>query len=168
LKIKQATRDITTIALAAAIVVASKFAMSSLPNIEPVTLLFILYTKHLKRKTLYVIYVFTFIEGIIYGFHIWWITYLYVWTLLYLFVSLAKGEGALYYASVGGIFGLLFGTLTSVPYFFIGGIGGGIAYISAGIIFDIVHAAGNFIIISLLYKPLDYALGRIIGNSIDR
>ncbi|NMA07288.1 MAG: hypothetical protein GX928_06215 [Ruminococcaceae bacterium] len=153
--------------MATAIVVAAKFAMSSLPNIEPVTLLFILYTKHLKKKTLYVIYVFTLIEGIIYGFHIWWITYLYVWTLLYIFVSHAKGEGVLYYASIGGIFGLIFGTLTSIPYFFIGGIAGGIAYISAGIVFDLVHAAGNFIIIALLYKPLDYALERIVEKSFD-
>lgn len=61
-----------------AVVFAAQVVMGFLPNIELVTLLFILYTLVLGKKVFLIIYVFVFLEGFFYGFGLWWINYLYV------------------------------------------------------------------------------------------
>ena len=76
-------KDITLIAVSSVLLLAAQVAMRYLPNIELVSLLILLFTKHFKRKTLYIIYIFVLIEGLIYGFGLWWICYTYVWTILY-------------------------------------------------------------------------------------
>ena len=151
-----------TLGLAAAILIAVQVAMSPLPNIELVTLLVILYTLHFGCNALYIIYVFAAVEGLIWGFHIWWIIYLYIWTILFFAARLFKGSRSpLFWAVVGAIFGLLFGTLCSIPYFVLGGVAGGLAYIIAGIRFDLTHCAGNFTLILVLFKPLDLVFSKI-------
>ncbi|MEG1181634.1 MAG: hypothetical protein RSD39_06360, partial [Oscillospiraceae bacterium] len=75
------------------------------------------------------------------------------------------------WAFISGIFGLLFGALCSIPYFFILGINGAIAYFISGLLFDLAHCAGNFAVALLLYKPLHsvieraYNAGRPIGEA---
>ena len=76
------TKDLAVMGVMAAIVFISQVALSFLPNIELVTLLFILYTLVIGRKVFGVVYAFVFLEGITYGFGLWWINYLYVWTVL--------------------------------------------------------------------------------------
>ena len=41
-----------------------------------------------RKKTLYIIYIFALLEGLIYGFGIWWIMYLYAWPMLAIVVVL--------------------------------------------------------------------------------
>ncbi|MCL1830912.1 MAG: hypothetical protein FWG21_05725 [Oscillospiraceae bacterium] len=160
---KTTVRDITIPAIAAALLVGVQVGLSMLPNIELVSLLVILYTLHLRKKTLYIIYIFAVVEGIIFGFHIWWFVYLYIWTLLFIIAYIFRtSRSPFFWAIIGGIFGLLFGALSSIPYFFISGIGGGITYIIAGIKFDLLHCAGNFALILTLFKSLDKALTRIL------
>ncbi len=43
---------------------------------ECVTLLFILYTLYFRKRTLYIIYAFALLEGMVYGFGLWWFMYL--------------------------------------------------------------------------------------------
>lgn len=150
--------DIAIIGIASGLLVAAQVALSVLPNIELVSFLIILYALHLKEKTLYIIYVFATIQGVLYGFHIWWICYLYVWTLLYFVVrSFADMRSPVGWAVLSGGFGLLFGALCSIPYLFISGVTGMVSYFLAGIPFDIAHCVGNFIIALLLFKPVNYA-----------
>jgi energy-coupling factor transport system substrate-specific component len=66
------------------------------------------------------------------------------------------------WAVVAGFFGLLFGTLCSIPYFLTGGWGAGIGYIIQGIPFDITHAIGNIASVLLLYFPLEKVLKRVL------
>ena len=68
--------------LMGALLVVSKQAMSGLPNIEPVTLLIILFALELPRETPGAITVFLVLQGVLYGFGLWWAMYLYVWYLL--------------------------------------------------------------------------------------
>lgn len=68
--------------LMGALLVVSKQAMSGLPNIEPVTLLIILFALELPRETTGAITVFLVLQGVLYGFGLWWAMYLYVWYLL--------------------------------------------------------------------------------------
>ncbi|MCL2538910.1 MAG: hypothetical protein FWE66_01090 [Oscillospiraceae bacterium] len=147
--------------VAAALMIAVQVAMSPIANIELVTLFVILYTLHFRYDALYIIYVFVVAEGVIWGFHIWWLIYLYIWTILFFIAILfINNRSPIFWAAVGAVYGLLFGTLCSIPYFFIGGIAGGIAYIIAGIRFDLVHCVGNFVLILTLFKPIDFALSK--------
>ena len=67
------------------------------------------------------------------------------------------------------LFGLLFGLLCAVPYFFIGFAGGGLSqgliqmmsWWVAGIPFDLIHGVSNFAIMLALYRPISNLLRRM-------
>ena len=155
-------KDIALIAVLSAILVVLQIALNFLPNIHLVSLLIIVYSLVLGRKTLYIIYIFALLQGVIYGFGIWWIMYLYVWTILFLIVRIfKKNESTIIWAVISAFHGLAFGALCSIPYFIIGGIGAGIAWWIAGIPFDIVHGISNFIIALLLFRPTYMIMTRL-------
>lgn len=147
--------QIATMGVLGAILLVGQLAMSPLPNIEPVTTLIIIYTLTYKKKAFFSIYVFVLLEGLIFGFGIWWVSYLYIWSLLALLVlALYKLDSALLWAVVSGAFGLLFGALCAIPYLVSGGAGVAFAYWTAGIPYDVLHCGGNFVLTLVLYKPL--------------
>ena len=151
--------------LLAAILLIGQVGMAFLPNIEPVSTLIILYTLTHKKYTFYIIYVFVLLEGILYGFGIWWVSYLYIWSILALIVlALQKLDNAVLWAVVSGAFGLLFGALCAIPYLISGGIGAAFAYWSAGIPYDILHCGGNFALTLILYKPLTRLIRKLHQN----
>jgi energy-coupling factor transport system substrate-specific component len=148
-------RDIAIIGMMSAILVVVQVAFGFLPNIELVSLLIILFTLTFGRKTLYIIYTFVIVEGIIYGFGIWWFIYLYIWTILFIITTIFhKKRSMFFWALVSGTYGLSFGALSSIPYFIMGGIPSGIAYWISGIPFDLIHGFFNFIVMLLLYRAL--------------
>lgn len=75
---KLTVRELVFLALCTAAMFVSQVALSFLPNIELVSLLVIVYTHAFRRKVLYILYVFALLEGLLYGFTTWWLTYLYV------------------------------------------------------------------------------------------
>ncbi|MBQ8600655.1 MAG: hypothetical protein IJ407_04665 [Clostridia bacterium] len=156
-------RELTALAVFAALMIAFQVAMAGLTNIEVVTLFTILVTLHYGKKALLSVAVFILAEGLIYGFHLWWISYCYVWPLLVLIVlALKKWSHPLLWTVVGGFFGLAFGPLCSIPEFIAGGWGAGFGYIISGIPYDLVHCIGNIVLIFLLYYPLEKILVRIL------
>ena len=66
----------------AALTFALQVVMSPLPNIEPVSLLVMLFAVTFGWKALYPVYIFVVMEILYYGFNIWNIYYLYVWAIL--------------------------------------------------------------------------------------
>lgn len=103
--------------LMGALLVVSKQAMSGLPNIEPVTLLVILFALELPRETPGAVTVFILLQGVLYGFGLWWAMYLYVWYLLALLAWLLRRmDNALGWAVFSGIYGLCFGGLCAAVY----------------------------------------------------
>lgn len=151
-------RNIALLAVCAAVLIAGQYVLSFLPNVEIVTLLIMVYTKRLRYRTLYVVYVFALVEGLIYGFHIWWICYLYIWTILFFVTLLLKDcESPVILACVAGAYGFVFGALSALPYLVTLGGAGFVSYVIAGLSFDLIHGAANFIIVLLLYKPLSRA-----------
>ena len=140
----------------------SQLTMSSLPNVEIVSLLIIITARQFGVKAFYSVYVFVFCEIMTYGLSMWVINYLYVWAVLCIAVVLVRRiDSVILYTLLAALFGLLFGTLCSVPYFFIGGISTGIGYIAGGIVFDLLHFAGNGVSVFLLYKPLTKAVRKL-------
>ncbi len=148
-------RELVILSLMAAIMLAGQVAMAALPNIEPVTVVLMACAIVVGWQTLYPLYVFVMLEGLIYGFSIWFFNYLYVWLVLVAAtVLLRRMESRVFFAVVGGVFGLLFGALCAIPYFFIGGWAMGFSYWVAGIPFDLIHCVSNALLVFLLLPPL--------------
>lgn len=141
---------------------ASKLALSFLPNVELVTLLIILYTIFFGKRIFYVISAFVLIEGCLYGFGLWWIMYLYIWPLLAAVTLLfRKKESVWFWSVLSAFFGLFFGALCSIPYFFVGGIKMAFTWWVAGIPYDIIHCVSNFFLCLILFVPLKGVLEKL-------
>ena len=145
-----------------AIMFVGQVGMAFLPNIEIVSLLVILYTQLYRKKVFLIIYLFAFLEGVIYGFGIWWINYLYIWSILAVVVLLVpKKQPVPVWAVISGIYGLSYGFLCAIPYYITGGAGAGFSYWVTGIPFDILHCVGNVGVTLVLYKPVSAILRRM-------
>ncbi len=149
-------RDMILTSLMAAIVFAFQLALAPLPNIEIVSFLFIMYTICFSPKqALIASYIFCLLEGLIFGFGIWWVMYLYVWQIMILVAWIfRKNDSIIIWAVISGSFGLFFGALCSVPYILTGGLAAGIAWWLSGLPFDIMHCIGNIVVMLVLYKPI--------------
>ncbi len=149
------TVEMIVLALLGALLVVVQQVLAFLPNIELVSLLVYIYSKVFRWKALIPVYIFVLLEGLLYGFTIWWVTYLYVWAVLVLVAVLVRNPQSTIIATVVlSLYGLSFGFLCSLVTFVIGGIGAGISFFVAGIAFDIAHFAGNMTAALVLYYPL--------------
>ncbi len=154
-------RELTFIAVFSALLIAAQVTLSVLPNIELVSILIISATFMLGYKIIYVLIVFVAVEGIIYGFGLWWFSYTYVWGILaFISILFRKERNPLVWALISGGFGLLFGTLCSIVYFIALGFSGGLAWLISGFPFDIIHGISNFVIALVLSKPLFNVIDR--------
>lgn len=143
-----------------------KMSMAFLPNIEPVSLLIIIYTITLGPLALIPIYIYILLEYLIWGLNLWSISYLYVWLILFIISYLFRHiKSKLSWAIISATFGLMFGALCSIIYIPIEGISFAISWWINGIVFDILHCIGNFVIMIVLYNPLmklmKYGLSKI-------
>ena len=153
-KNKLTARDILVIGLMGAILTIAQVALAIIPNVELVSLLIIVFTLVAGKKIFYIIYVFVLADGLIYGFGLWWVNYLYVWAILASVVLIfRKNQSVIIWSIISGLFGLLFGSFCAIPYFFMGGIGAAVSYWVNGIIFDLIHCVGNVIAVLVLFRP---------------
>lgn len=159
-------REIVLAALLAALLMAAQVALAGLPNIELVTLLLALYMLEFPRRVaLSACAVFIMLQGLLYGFTMWWFNWLYIWPLWLLIVWLMRrNTSIILWAVAAGAFGLGFGALCAVPYLFVGGIYGAFSYWVAGILFDVAHCAGNALSVLLLMRPLRRAFTAVSGS----
>ena len=155
IKAPMSVRELVELSLMGALMVGTQVAMSALPNINLMSVLIILTVMVYGVKAFYPIYMFVLFEGLVYGFGLWFFNYLYVWALLAVVaLILRKNTNYLVWAVLAGLFGLFFGALCSIPYFFIGGPAMALSYWVSGIPFDITHCISNFALTLLLLKPL--------------
>ena len=138
----------------------SKIVMDALPNIHLIGALTIIYTLVYRKKALYPIYIFALLTGLYGGFGIWWIPYLYIWTILWgVTMLLPKGLNekweAIIYPAICALHGLAYGTLYAPAQAILFGLDfeGMVAWIVAGFPFDLIHAVGN-LVAGLLILPL--------------
>lgn len=141
---------------------AAKVVMAGLPNIEPVSLMVMLFAVTFGKKALYPIYVYVLLEFALYGFALWSVNYLYIWLVLAVAAWLLRGmTNPLGWALLSGVFGLLFGALCAPVYLFTGGLGFAVAWWINGIPFDLLHCAGNFVVALVLFVPLRKLMDRL-------
>lgn len=150
----------------------SKLLMEFLPNIHLVGTLIVAYTLVYRVKALIPIYVNVFLVGVYAGFNLWWMPYLYIWTVLWgAIMLLPKGMSprvcAVVCPIIAALHGLLYGTLYAPAQALMFGFGWKqtLVWIGAGLYFDIIHAVGNLVLGMLIYPltKLLLKLSRDIG-----
>ncbi len=157
---KLTIKEIVVFGMLGAVMYASKFIMEMLPNIHLLGVFITAFTIVYRKKALYPIYVFVILDGIFSGFATWWLPYLYVWAILWaavmaLPVNMPKKARPFIYMSVCAAHGFLFGVLYAPAQAVLYGLSfkGMLAWIAAGLPFDLIHGISNFFC-GLLILPI--------------
>lgn len=155
-------REICLFGILGAMTFGAKYVMSWMPNIEPVSLMVMLFAVTFGIKALFPVYLYVLLEILFYGLGTWNFCYMYVWTILAVLALLIKKvTDPLAWAMLSGVFGLFFGALCGIVDIFIGGFGYALAKWVSGIPFDLAHCAGNFVIALLLFAPMRTLLDQL-------
>ena len=163
-------REICLFAILGALMFVSKIVMEALPNIHMLGMLTITYTIVFRKKALIPIYVYVLLNGLYAGFNAWWVPYLYIWTVLWGVTMLLPRKMPKVIACVvypllcalhGLFFGALYAPLQALMFNFT--FEQTLAWIAAGLTFDIIHMIGNFAV-GLLILPLSEVLKRLVKN----
>lgn len=156
-----------------AVMYASKLLMEVAPNIHLLGVFTIAFTVVYRKKALYPIYIYVILNGIFSGFAVWWVPYLYVWTVLWGAVMLLpkhlpKKIRALVYMAVCAGHGFLFGTLYAPAQALLFGMSfqGMVSWIIAGLPFDFIHGVSNFFC-GILIVPVITALRLAEGSAVE-
>lgn len=141
---------------------AAKMAMAPWPNIEPVSLLVMLYAVCFGWQGLYAVCLYVLLEFALWGVGLWSACYLYVWPVLFCLARLLRRMGSPFgWAALSGCFGLLFGALCALVYWPVGGWAFALSWWVSGLPWDLVHGVGNFVIALVLFRPLRHLLTRL-------
>ena len=148
----------------------SKVLMESLPNVHLLGMLTMTYTIVFRKKALIPIYVYVIMNGVYAGFSLWWLPYLYIWTILWgitmlLPKNLSPKWANIIYPAVCALHGFAFGMLyaPAQALMFSLNFKQMLAWIVAGIPFDAIHGIGN-LIAGLLIYPLSRVLKMVCKN----
>ena len=155
-------KDVVLFGVLGALTFAAKYVMSPLPNIEPVSLMVMVFAVTFGWRALYPIYTYVAMEFLFYGLGKWSVCYLYVWLILAVAAILLRTmTNPVGWAVLSGAFGLLFGTLCAVVDVFVGGFHYAVVQWVGGISFDLMHCAGNFAIALILFVPMRKLLNKL-------
>ena len=153
-----------------AVMYASKLIMEVLPNIHLIGVFIVAITVTYRKKALYPIYIFVFLTGLLNGFNMWWIPYLYLWTVLWAVTmilpqKMPKAVKPIVYMFVNACHGFLFGTLYAPAQALLFGLSfdAMIAWIIAGLPWDFIHGVSNFFC-GILVIPIITVLRRMERN----
>lgn len=161
-------RHTVIFALLGTILFISKQVLEVLPNVELISSLTMAYTLAYRRRALIPIAVFVLMEGVLWGFSTWWYPYLYLWPLLWAVTmllprSMPRKLQVPVYAGTCALFGLAYGSLYA-PFQMLVFLGGDLkktlAWIVAGLPWDLIHALGN-LALGLLIVPVAELLRRL-------
>ena len=158
-------------AMLGTVMFCSKIIMEALPNIHLLGMLTMTYTIAFRKKALIPIYIYIMLNGLYAGFSLWWMPYLYIWTILWAITMLLprnmpKKAKCVVYPIVCAVHGMLFGILYSPAQALMFGLNFEqmIAWILSGLPWDLVHGIGNFFA-GLLILPLAELLKRLMKKS---
>ena len=109
-------REMAIFAMLGTLMFCSKIVMEALPNIHLLGMLTITYTLVYRAKALIPIYLYVLLNGLYAGFSVWWIPYLYIWTVLWGLAMLLPRRmprwlACIVYPLLCALHGLAFGTL---------------------------------------------------------
>lgn len=169
-KIRLTIFEMTLFSMFGALIFASKKVMEFLPNMHLVGMFIILLTVVYRKKALIPLYIYVFLDGLVSGFSMWWIPYLYVWTVLWgMTMLIPKKTPApvqmvvypLLCAIHGFLFGALYAPMQAIMFHFT--FEQTLAWIGAGLTFDVIHGISNFCV-GLLIFPLSKVLRKLTDS----
>lgn len=171
---KLTVREMAVFSMLGALMFASKILMEVAPNIHLLGVFTIAFTVVYRAKALYPIYIYVLLNGLFAGFNVWWIPYLYLWTVLWgitmlLPKKMPKPVAVVVYSLVNALHGYGFGILYAPAQAFLFGLSfkGMIAWIIAGFPFDVIHGTSN-LICGLLIVPIVLILKKLEKESTHR
>ena len=145
----------------------SKILMEVLPNIHLLGMFTMIFTIVYRKKALIPLYIYVLINGLYGGFTMWWVPYLYVWTILWgitmvLPKNMPKKIACVVYPLICGLHGIAFGALYAPAQALMFGFDfkQTVAWIIAGLPFDALHGVGN-LFAGMLILPLSELLKKI-------
>lgn len=159
-------KELAIFSVLGALMYVSKMVMEFLPNVHLLATLIVAMTVVFRAKALYPLYVFVFLTGLLNGFNLWWIPYLYIWTVLWGVTMLLPKQmpswlAPIVYIVVAGLHGFAYGTLyaPAQALMFRLNFEQTIAWIVAGLPWDAIHGISNMVC-GLLILPLIAVLRR--------
>lgn len=163
---KLSVYEIVIFGLLGALMYVSKLVMEIAPNIHLLSAFTIAFTLAYRKKALYPIYTFVLIQGALSGFAMWWIPYLYIWTVLWgvtmlLPRNMKPAVQTVTCCLLCSAHGFLYGTLYAPAQALMFGLNfeGMLAWIAAGFPFDVIHGVSN-LFTGLLIVPIVRVLKR--------
>lgn len=157
-------REIVLFGLFPAIIYAAQLAMSALPNVHLTGMFIMLMTLLFRAKALIPLYVYVVLMGVTNGFNVWWIPYLYIWTVLWGMTMLIPRKipdkwAMIVYPAVCALHGFCYGLLYAPTQALIFGYNfeQTVTWILSGLPFDAMHGVGN-LFMGTLILPLLKAL----------
>lgn len=163
---RRRTLRILILAQLGALVFVLKMALAGLPNIEPVTLLILVYGVTLGWWALAPVYLYVMLEYLVWGIHLWSLCYLYVWLIPWALACLLRRmTSPLGWAVLAGACGLCFGALCAPVYAAVGGWLYALTWWSSGIPMDLLHCCGNFALTLTLFRPLRTLLDKLLTKA---
>ena len=154
--------DLVLFTMYGALMFVFDLAFEMLPNIHGVALIICVITLLYRSRALISIAIYVSLNAIIAVASsinaLWWVPYIYIFPILWIFVMLIpKGLSlkvkVILCAIASGVHGLIFGTLYSPFQAIMFGldINGMLAWIVAGLPWDLVHCLGNIAMCTLIY-----------------
>lgn len=146
-------KEMSLIGILAAVNIASRIALQSLPNIKPVTSIIIISVMIFGLSFgIKLTVVTTIVSNMFLGMGTWTFFQILAWIVICLLTqcvvdfyrTIHKEPHLLVMASFSFLMGYVFGFIVSLEQFMIGGLGLFCSYYVAGIFFDTLHAIGNF------------------------
>lgn len=145
----------------------SKIIMEVLPNIHLLGMLTMTYTVVFRKKALIPIYLYVFLNGLYAGFNLWWMPYLYIWTVLWALTmilprKMPRKVKCVVYPALCALHGIAFGALYAPAQALMFGLNPQqtLAWILSGLPFDLFHGLGN-LAVGILILPLSELLERL-------
>ena len=163
------TYKLTLIAMLAAIAIIGRIAVSTIPNVQPVTDIIILAGIFLGAvPAMMLACVVVFVSNAVLGMGIWSVWQVVCWGLIGLLSSLLSRPmhrfGLYLLVPFSILCGYLFGLLISLPTYQV--TGSFWAYYILGLPFDTNHAIGNGVIMLFIYPVMAYLINKYKGNHL--
>lgn len=157
---KPTIKETVIFGMLGALMFASKKIMEFMPNIHLIGVFIIAITVVYRKKALYPIYTYVFLDGLFSGFSMWWIPYLYIWTVLWgvtmlLPKNMQNKAKPFVYMGICALHGFSFGVLFAPAQAILFGLNfkATITWIIAGLPFDLIHGVSN-LFCGLLVCPI--------------
>ena len=164
---KLSVTELTIFAMLGAVMYCSKLIMEWAPNIHLLGMFIMVFTLVYRKKALIPIYIFVFMTGLFNGFSVWWVPYVYIWTILWAMAMLLprrmpKAVKAVVYPIVCALHGFAYGVLYAPAQALLFGFNWEqtIAWIVSGLPFDIIHGISN-LAAGLMILPLVSLLSKL-------